>query len=115
MSADALKTPPKKKKYSPARYIGTPNIQKIQTAFLAILKREAEKLLDESHKGKLSAESAKNLVSYLKLIKELEKPDPAKPPNSAQEDDPDEGSGDALMDLSIEQLKKLAKKGEQNV
>lgn len=103
----ADKTKTKKAKYKPSRYLGKPNIEKIQKQFLAVLVREAQNLLDESHKGPLSEKSSMKLHKYLKLIKDLDKKKTDGSPSSGDEnpgEDPD------LSDLSDETLKNMAKK-----
>lgn len=54
-----------------SRYIGTVDIDEIQRQLLGVLKRETQQLLDESFAQKLSEESSKSLVNYLKLLKQL--------------------------------------------
>lgn len=110
MAADEADDDKKKSKYSPARWVGNPDIEKIQDQFLVVLKREAQQLLDESYGKKLSPESSKNLVNYLKLIKDLskeEKPETPKEPESEDEE------ADDLSQLSTEELKKMATKPKQ--
>jgi hypothetical protein len=104
----------KKSKYSAARHIGSIKIAKIQEQFLTVLKREAQRLLDESHKGPLSGESKKSLVNYIKLIQDLSKPCGV----LRKENDDSEGKTsdpDVFEDMSDEELKQMAKKGENNV
>lgn len=96
-----------KTKYNPARYVGSPNIEKIQGQFLAVLKREAQHLLDESHLGKLSEESSKTLNNYLKLIGNLKEPSSPKTP---KENGDTSTANEAFDDFSTEDLKKLALK-----
>jgi hypothetical protein len=102
----------KKSKYSAARWVGSPKISKIRDQFLKVLQREAGRLMDESHKEKLSPESSKKLVNYLEAIMDLEKREPKKSPDPkpSQEDDDDD-----LAQFSDEDLKKMANKGENNV
>lgn len=74
------------------------DLDKIQHYFLVVLKREATRLLDQSFEAKLSEESSKALVNYLKLLKDLK-----------------ESEEKELESLSDEELEKLANKGEKNV
>lgn len=113
MTDDASQNDRKKKKYSPARYVGAPNIEKIQGQFLAVLKREAQRLMDESYKGKLSESSSKELKNYLKLIMDLKKPTKDRAPADHGDEEPNEE--EAFDSLSDEELKKLATKGDKDV
>lgn len=62
--------------------------------------------MDQSHEKKLSQESSKNLINYLKLIKDLDKTTPEEPPKE------EELPQDDFSDLSDEELKKLAAKAK---
>lgn len=119
MARDLAEKASKKSKYSAARWVGSPNISKIKDQFLAVLKREALILLDESHKGKLSAEASKNLIQYLKLLRDLDKPEVADPQHKGSAGDEEgEPETDPFTDLTDEELKKMATKtkpGESNV
>lgn len=55
-----------------SRRLSDVNIDKLQRGLLTVLKREANHLLDESFEEKLSEDSAKSLVSYLKLLKQFQ-------------------------------------------
>lgn len=59
------------KKYA-SRRLGDVDLDKIQRKFITVLGREANRLLDESFKKKLPEESAKILINYLKLLKQLQ-------------------------------------------
>lgn len=107
MAADEAGDDKNKSKYSAARWVGNPDIEKIQDQFLAVLKREAKQLLEESYEKKLSPESSKSLINYLKLIKDMNK---AEEPDPSKSDEPEEEEGDDFSQLSTEELKKMATK-----
>jgi hypothetical protein len=87
-----------------SRRVRKVELGKIKDQLFTVLKRETEKLMEESHKAKLSNEQSRKLINYLKLIRELEEEIPEKPP------DPDEQDAEDHEDLSDEQLKKMAQK-----
>ena len=63
------------------------DVEKLLAKGGSILQREITNLLSESAKGKLAAASARDLVSYIKLLHELRKAD-----------------ADAAADMTDEQL-----------
>lgn len=79
-------------------------MDQIHRQLLVVLKRETLKLMDLSFKQKLSQESSKNLINYLKLVKDLGKtevPSGNEPEAPEQED---------FTDMSDEELRELATK-----
>lgn len=65
----------------------------IQSQLFTVLQREACQLLDLSFRKKLESEASKNLINYLKLLKELR-----------------DLESEALNNLSDEDLQKLIQK-----
>lgn len=86
----------KKRKSQAPRRLSPVNIDRIQHYFLVVLNREATKLMDESYLGKLSADSSKDLVNYLKLLREIRK---------SEEEDLEQ-----LSDFELEKLNQKTKK-----
>lgn len=80
-----------------SRRVKPVNLDYLHLQLLVVLRREAGRLLDLSFKEKLSEESSKTLVNYLKLLKDLKQ-------QEAEE----------LENLSDEELEKLSKKGEKH-
>lgn len=109
MAEEATEISEDKSKYNPATYVGVIDIQKIQNQFLAVLKREAKRLLEESYTGKLSADSAKTLINYLKLLRDFGNSPAPEAPNS---DDENPGDDEVFSDLSVDELKNLAKQNK---
>lgn len=64
---------PKKRKSRAGQSIKTVDLAKVHKKLLNVLAREANGLLEESHKGQLSKESCNALQGYLKLLKDLKK------------------------------------------
>lgn len=62
----------KKQRKKPSRRIGVIDLDRIKTAFLCVLKREAIRFLDKSYDSELGEEDSKKLVNYLKLLKQFE-------------------------------------------
>lgn len=54
-----------------SRRCGDVDLDKLERKFLNVLKRESNRLLDESFEAQLSADSSKTLCNYLKLLKEF--------------------------------------------
>lgn len=94
MEIESLNDTKKRKSQAPRR-LSPVNLDKIQHQFLIVLKREATRLMDQSFEDKLSDESSKTLVNYLKLMKDLK-----------------EMEAKELENLTDEELEKLAHKGE---
>lgn len=92
---------PKKTRTREQRRLVPINLDKIRQRFLIALKREANHILDESFENKLSEESAKTLVNYLKLLNDLKQ---------IEEEDLEK-----LTDEELEQkLGKTIKQGERD-
>lgn len=64
---------PKWNEKNPAIRLSNVDLDNIEHRFLVVLKREAYRLMEESYVGKISDESAKNLINYLKLLKDFKK------------------------------------------
>lgn len=110
MELDDTEQPEKAPTGRPRR-LRTVDLKQAHRQLLVVLKREILNLMDESHKGKLSQESSRKLINYMKLLNEPNEPkapnDPAKIP---------EIPGN-FVHLTDEELKALATKpqhGDQN-
>ncbi len=62
----------KKRKSQAPRRLSAVDLDDIRQRLLIVLCREAKRLMDESWEKKLSDESSKSLVNYLKLLKQFE-------------------------------------------
>lgn len=80
-----------------SRRLSPVDLDKIQHQLSVVLKREVLRLLDESYVEKLSELSAKNLVTYLKLLKDLR-----------------EAEAESFEGMTDEELEKLAKKEKKS-
>lgn len=87
---------PKKSKNERPRRLIPVDLDYIGRQFNTVLKREANRLLDESYAEKLSEESSKTLVNYIKLLRDL------------KQDQIREFEG-----MTDEQLEEILKKGDK--
>jgi len=86
----------KKRPRDRSRRLAAVDFDLLEQKFFTVLKREANWLLDKSFRGKLCEEEAKDLSTYMSLLKKI-KDDELK----------------ALDKLDTDKLEAIAKQGEQ--